>query len=323
MRIHPRFQFVPLVIVISAATLIAGRQTPQRPRFVTGVDTVSATVTVHQGNLPVTGLKAEDFEITDNGVPQTPDFVTDDSLPIDLTLVMDASGSMLPMVDQLKADVFETAKMLHDDDRVRLITFTDIVVESSPFLPASELAIDHVPPPGSTSIYHAVAAALMRTRSPDRHELVVLFTDGGDTSSTIGGATVLDVARRSDAVLDIFIVLPAPGALPGALPNIAAPDQSNQTRGGWLPFVPEYTPATHDWLDKSATTTGGQLDTIIGEAHMPGGLKTVIDDMHTSYIVYFTPKDVAKPGWHDLKFKLKRPGDFSIRARKGYLGPAK
>jgi VWFA-related protein len=303
---------------VSAATLVAGHA-QQRPKFVSGVDTVSASVTVHQGNLPVTGLKADDFAITDNGVPQTADYVSDDSLPIDLTLVLDTSGSVEPMMDQLRADIAETSAMMHDDDRVRLITFTDTVVESSPFLPARELSFDRLAPDGLTSIYHAAAAAMMRTRSPDRHELVVLFTDGFDTSSTLGGATLLDIARRSDAVMDIFIVTLAPG-----LPSLTgAADHSNDTRGRWVPFKPEIADATRNWLDQSAATTGGQLEEIFGEAHVPGGLKTRIDDMHTSYIVYFTPKNVAKPGWHDLKFKLKRPGDFSIRARKGYLGPAK
>ena len=320
MSLQSRAWLTLSALVVSAATLVAGRAAQQKPRFVSGVDTVSASVTVHQGNLPVTGLKPEDFAITDNGVPQTADFVSDDSLPMDLTLLLDASGSVLPMMDQLKADVLETSAMLHDDDRVRVIAFTDTVVEMSPFQPAtSELLIDRLPVMGMTSIYHAAAAAMMRTRSPDRHELVVLFTDGSDTSSTIGGATVLDIARRSDAILDIFIVTMAPG-----LPSLSARDTyANMAPRGWLPFVDEFPPATRDWLDKSATTTGGQLQDIFGEAHVPRGLKAAIDDMHTSYIVYFTPKTVAKPGWHDIKFKLKRPGDFSIRARKGYFGPAK
>jgi VWFA-related protein len=315
----PRLVVTLSALVAAGAAVSAGHAMQQRPSFLSGVDEVLVNVSVHQGNLAVTDLKAEDFQITDNGVPQTVDGVSGDSLPIDLTLVLDVSGSVQSMMDQLKADVRETSKMLRDDDRLRLVTFTDTVVETLPFQPASsDLDLDRMPPAGMTSIYEAAAAAMMRTRTPDRHELVVLFTDGYENSSTIGGASVLDIARRSDALLDIFIVMPT--ALP-ILTHMA--DHSNNTRGGWSRFLPEEWSMSLEWLDKAAGTTGGQLQEIIGEAHVPRGLQIAIDDMHASYIVYYRPKSVAKPGWHDIKIKLKRPGDFSIRARKGYFGAAK
>ena len=234
---------------------------------------------------------------------------------------MDASGSVQDMMDQLKKDAVETTKMLRDDDRMRVIAFTDAIVQVSPFQPATaELSLDRMPPLGLTSIYEAVAAALMRTRTPDRHELIVLFTDGYDTSSTIGGAGVLNVAERSDAILHVFIVRP----IPGGRPNLATAGlHSNSSRGYWWRFRGERLEVSRVFLDNAATATGGELQDIFGEGHVPRGLKIAIDDMRTSYILQYTAKNVPRPGWHEIKVKLNRPGDFSIRARKGYSGGGK
>lgn len=308
-------------LVTCATTLVSGRQgTPQQPRFATGVDIVTMEVSVHQGNLAVAGLTADDFIVTDNGVAQKVDSVSGESLPIDLTLVIDASGSTEPIMDQLNINAREVTKMLRDDDRMRVISFTSVVAQMSPFQPASApLDLDRTPPLGMTSIYDALVAAMMRTRTPDRHELIVAFTDGFDTSSTIGSPTVLDVAKRSDAILHVFIEIP----VPGGLPNLAAKDRSLRNRGYWQAFNGERMEVSRIWLDDAATTTGGELQDIFGEGHVPRGLKIAIDDMRTSYILTYTAENVPRPGWHDIKVKLKRSGNFTIHARKGYFGGVK
>jgi VWFA-related protein len=307
---------VALAFAVSAVSLMAGPQGTQRPLFKTDLDIVTTEVSVHQGNLAVAGLTANDFIVTDNGVPQEVDAVSGEALPIDLTLVIDASGSTEPFMDQIKTNAREVTAMLRDDDRMRVISFTSVVAQMSPFQPASEpLDLERQPPLGLTSIYDAVAAAMMRTRVPDRHELIVVFTDGFDSSSTIGGPAVLDVARRSDAILHVFIVWPTP------LPNLAvAAAHTNRNRLFWVQFRGDSEDVSRIWLDDAATTTGGELQDIFGEAHVPGGLKTAIDDMRASYILRYTATNVARPGWHDINVKLKRDGNYSVRARKGYFG---
>jgi Ca-activated chloride channel family protein len=311
-----RHWFALLVVAASATALTAGRQSPQRPAFVTGVDVVTIDVSVHQGNLAVTGLGPDDFEVTDNGVPQTVDAVALDTRPVDLSLVIDASGSTEPFIDQLKKDAREAAGMLREDDRMRLIAFTVAVTQVSEFQPADgTLILDRPPALVLTSIYDAVGAALMRTRTPDRRDLIVVFTDGYDNSSTLSGATLLDLARRSDAILHVFIARPTEELL-----NVAtAGAHANSTRGYWRPFNDVPLETSRVWLGDAAATTGGQLQDIVGEAHVPRGLKVAIDDMRTSYILQYTTKSVPRPGWHEIKVTLKRRADVTIRARKGYF----
>jgi VWFA-related protein len=319
--IRPVRQLGAMILVsLAIVTVVTAQQRPpqQQPRgrFQSGVDVITMDVTVHDGNLAVGGLKPDDFLITDNGVAQTADTVSGNDLPIDMTMVIDASGSTEPFMDQIKRDTHEVTDMLRDDDQLRMLSFTSVIAQLSPHQSRSmPIDLDRTPPLGLTSIYDAVAAAMMRTRTPERHELIVVFTDGMDTSSTIGGPKVLDIARRSDAILHVFIVNPAPGGVPKPHPN--------RTRGYWWQFKGEGMEVSRIWLDDAATTTGGELQDIFGEAHVPGGLKTAINDMRTSYIVSYTARNVTRSGWHDIKVKLKRPGDFTIRARKGYFGGGK
>src|SRR5688572_4210180 len=62
-------------------------QDPVRPVFSARSDVVRLDIFVTAADRPVTGLKAEDFRILDNGVPQQPDFVSFDQLPLNVVFV--------------------------------------------------------------------------------------------------------------------------------------------------------------------------------------------------------------------------------------------
>ena len=71
-----------------AAAPVAARQTT----FRTTTAVVSVSVSVKRGNNVVANLKAADFMLTDNGVRQTVEAVSIESVPIDVTLFLDTSG---------------------------------------------------------------------------------------------------------------------------------------------------------------------------------------------------------------------------------------
>ncbi|HEX6217570.1 MAG TPA: hypothetical protein VFZ38_22210, partial [Vicinamibacterales bacterium] len=47
-------------------------------------DLVAISASVKRGNAPVANLTARDFRVTDNGVPQSIDVVTIESVPLDV-----------------------------------------------------------------------------------------------------------------------------------------------------------------------------------------------------------------------------------------------
>jgi hypothetical protein len=78
-----------LALIASAST-----QAPPPPTFSVGVEGVYVDVFVTDGDHPVLGLAASDFELKDNGVRQPVELVTVESLPLTTFLVLDTSGSV-------------------------------------------------------------------------------------------------------------------------------------------------------------------------------------------------------------------------------------
>ena len=79
---------VGLAVVLSAGALAA------QQRFRGGVDLVSLSVTVTDGNRYVENLTQEDFEVYEDGVKQSLSFFSKTQQPIALAVLLDTSSSM-------------------------------------------------------------------------------------------------------------------------------------------------------------------------------------------------------------------------------------
>ena len=134
--------FAVALAIAGGGTLGAGQpQTPAQQTFRTGADVVLVDVAVREGGRAVTGLQAEDFVLTDNGVRQRIDGVVSTAVPIDLTLVVDLSGipgrPWTPSVPASKTmvaveeEVGEVARMLRPNDRLRVLAIDTRVAATS------------------------------------------------------------------------------------------------------------------------------------------------------------------------------------------------
>jgi hypothetical protein len=76
------------------------------PRFSSGTAAVRVDVLVTVGNRPVTGLRASDFALRDNGVLQRITDVSQETLPLSVFCVLDVSGSVIgkPRVAHARCD---------------------------------------------------------------------------------------------------------------------------------------------------------------------------------------------------------------------------
>jgi VWFA-related protein len=319
-----------LIVAMAATVAMASgpSQQPQRPTFRAGTDVVTVTAFVRQGNLIVPGLTSSDFVLTDNDVRQTVTVIPGDEVPFDLTIVLDLSGSVECMLDNLKRQVREVAALLRPDDRLRVVTFSDRIVDVFGFLPGdAELPLDTLRAGPFTPLYDAMAMTLMRVRPADRGQVVVLLTDGMDTSSTFTLDQVREVALRSEDVFHLFIVHGSPAAVP-CLHTDA------NIRGFWIPeqadLIPGAPPVAGSpgieggfptqIMGDIARLTGGEMSELYERDHIPGDLKQAIDDLRASYILQYTVQGVSPKGRHKISVKINRPGDFNVRARREYDG---
>ena len=80
--------------LVIAALLTAQAVSAPQTTFRSGIEVVELDVSVTRGGVPVAGLTARDFVLTDNGAAQEVQSVTLEQLPLSVTMVLDTSQSV-------------------------------------------------------------------------------------------------------------------------------------------------------------------------------------------------------------------------------------
>ena len=302
-----------LGILLGALALAAPPQsstppTQQAPAsvFRASADAVSVEASVRRDRRPVIGLKAADFEILDNGVPQQITDVSYEKLPIDVTVVLDVSASVTgSALDELRRALRQLRADLGKQDRLRLLTFNMRVKRLVDFddpAPAADAALASLRGSGSSAIFDSLAVALSSATRPGRRQLIVLFSDGQDSSSITDADVLLDVARRSTPTVAVVLASPS-RQRPASLVRTSA-KTSAATVG--------------DMAEQIASVTGGFVAAINPGENLTSTFRRVLEQFRTSYVLYFTPTGVERQGSHTLDVRVK-DAKVEIRARRGYV----
>jgi VWFA-related protein len=282
----------PLLAVMLSSLSATLLPQPQQV-FRSQADVVTIQAAVQSGKRPAAGLGTADFELRDNGVPQAITSLSVERVPLDLTVVLDLSASVDgPLLLRLKTAVRDTAAMLGGDDRIRLISVSHSLREIFDLRPRGQaMPLDDLVAGGATSLYDALAAAMMRPSEPGRRQLVMAFTDGSDSTSILTEARTQQIARLTDVIVDIVVPSTPPdlGDVPPILAGLVGP-------------------------------TAGQIFTLDAGDSISGIFKRVLDDFRASYVLQYVPQGVAPAGWHEVSVRVTKPGKYDVRARKGYNG---
>ena len=302
-----------LWLAVLGATLLVAQSTPpvaqpQEPAatFRSAADIVSVEASVRREKRPVAGLKITDFELLDNGVRQEISELSFERLPIDVTVVLDVSASVTGAVlDQLRQSIHQLKGDLGQRDRLKLVAFNMQVRRLADFeAPASatDAAFASLSGHGSSAIFDSVAVALAAPADAGRRHLIMLFSDGQDSSSITDPEVLFDVARRTTPTVDI--VLASPIAEHAASPFARSPGKPPITIGRLY--------------DQLARETGGIVVPTSSGENLVSTFRRVLADFRSSYVLYFTPKGVDRSGSHSLDVRVKQEGT-EVRARRGYL----
>jgi VWFA-related protein len=320
------------VLCVSTCVTVASQQL-----FRSTVDGVAISVTVKSGGKFVSGLKAADFDVRDNGVVQKIRTFDADAVPLDLTLLLDASTSVDgALLQQLKFAVVDTAGLLHDSDRMRLVAVSQVLREVVPWRSRHEsMPLDTLAAEGGTSLYDALVAGMIRRTEPGRRQLVVAFTDGRDSTSILDEAETRQVARLTDSVVDFVIPVTKDERSPDRPVTNSLRQQTLDTQLFTGSNVATGTPAdlarrAHEmkpWevkealvaaLDDLVSPTTGKVFTFEAGQSVARQFRRVVDDYRAGYVLQYVPEGVPPAGWHEISVTVTRPGKYDIRARKGY-----
>jgi len=293
--------FVFTIVSLLAAISNAREQAVFRAR----TESVAISATVKRNNAVVANLKTADFLVTDNGVPQSVEAVTIESVPLDVTLFMDTSGSTAGALDRMKANVITIAKMLRPDDQFRLMTIGLAVDTPVPWQRAgSPISLDMKAVPGISLVYDALFVALTHTPATGRRHLIVAMTDGEDCGSLLDGARVLDASGRSEAVLHWIYV-----SNQGDFDQLSIPAWCTPTDAGEVDFVAQ-----------SAARTGGDSHRSRFGDPAVRTFAQILDEFRQSYILRYSAQGVKSSGWHTVVVQVPAQLTLTVKARSGYFG---
>ena len=97
-------------------------------------------------------------------------------------------------------------------------------------------------------------------------------------------------------------------------PKIPPPEQRVDIIGGIRELSHMNQPKVTDALTKA---TGGAMFSFTRLKGLENAIRKFGEDLHSQYLLTFMP-DQARPGYHAVQVKVKRPGTFQVRARPGY-----
>jgi VWFA-related protein len=268
-------------------------------------DSVAISASVKRGNAPVANLTASDFRVTDNGVVQTVEAVTIESVPLDVTLFMDTSGSTAGALDRMKGNVSSIAKMLRPDDQFRLLTIGLSVDTPVPWQRAgNRVMLEMKAVPGISLVYDALFVALTHAPAPGRRHLIVAMTDGEDCGSLLDGTRVLDASGRSEAVMHWIYVSNQGDFDPNALTAWCTPNDAHEV----------------DFVEQSALRTGGEKHRSRFGDPAVRTFAQILDEFRQSYVLRYSAQGVKSPGWHAVTVHVPAQPGLTIKARSGYFG---
>ena len=283
-------------------------------RFTSQAVAVRVDVLVTEDKKPVSGLTAADFELRDAGVVQDVKQIDVEQLPLNLVLTVDTSQSvegtrMTSLLDAARGLV----AALREPDRVALLSFSTRVRLLSPLSasrPQITAALNQLSASGATSLRDAVFSALALRQDDPGRTLVLVFSDGNDTSSWLTTPRVMDAAKRTDAVV-YAIGIRQQGTYTGytVSPLSRAPTVVNRT---------ETIEQMGEFLRKVTEETGGRALFASTDRDLRGTFARTLDEFRSRYVLSYTPAGVPSTGWHPLSVKLKSKRG-NVTARRGYV----
>jgi Ca-activated chloride channel homolog len=290
---------------LAFASLALAALVAQEPTFRVDVKLVRilATVKNRSGQL-IGSLQKQDFQIFDNGVPQEiAVFEHHTEQPLSIAVMIDTSASTAidlryetESVNRFFRALFREGNPL---DAAALFSFnwqTEELCSFTHHLDRLERAVRGLRGEGGTSMYDAIELVADELEPREGRHVMVVVTDGGDTTSAHNFHQALEAAQRADAVLYPILVVPIP-------------NNPGRNTGG------------ENALTTLAAGTGGRVfQPTLGEA-LDSAFTEVLRDLRTQYLIGYYPRQVplTKEPFHRLEVRLRSP-DLRVSARSGYYG---
>jgi Ca-activated chloride channel family protein len=295
-------------LFLTATTIIAfgiSNLGAQTPTFRTGIDlaTFGVTVVDRKGEY-LTNLTLDDFEVLEDGQKQTLKYFSrgtdiENGPEMHVGLLFDTSGSMTEDIKLSRSAAVKFLNTLSDAKDMTLVDF-DTEVRVAKYgqkdFPRMVERIRGRTPDGETALYDAMGVYLDGASEDEGRKILVLYTDGGDTHSTISFGDLMTLIRASDVT--VYSV--------GFLEH---------SRG-------RIEERAH--LMQIAEATGGQAFFPSTMKDIDASYDKVVAQIRAQYSLGYTSTNTKQDGaWRKVEIRVTRPDlkGSKILARRGYFAP--
>jgi Ca-activated chloride channel homolog len=289
--------------------LLAADAAAQKPPvFPVGLDLVNVTVTVRdaRGGL-VSDLAEGDFTILEDGQPQklrlfAPAATQEEraELALNLGMLFDTSGSMRK---DLSLSQQSATRFLESIPRARdlVLVFFDRDIRISRYSSENQQGIFsrilETQSHGHTALRDAIVVYISRVVDTPGRKVLVIFTDGDDTTSQVPPQEVQRLLRSSEVVV-----------YPVAFPGEGRPNSTDALRA-------------RSFLHGLAESTGGQVFQPTASRQLAAIYQTILDELGSQYVLGYTSDNTKRDGrFRRIAIELKRR-ELRVRHRRGYDAP--
>ena len=278
---------------------------------------VPIPVTVLDANGKViTNLKLADFELKINGKTAEISDLSRSESPIRLAMLFDNSSSVLI------AREFETKAAVRFFDRVlrpekdlaalfSVSTTTRIEQRFTPDVGLLNRAIESFPPPvGATALLDGIRLAAEYLGEVQGRRVVVIVSDGDDTSSDSTLAETLKSLQLSNC--QVYVV--------------KTTDFENFKRTGSRGGTANIRQlAAERRMIEIANQTGGKVYSPIDEKELDEAFRQISAELSQQYILSYYPENEKefRGAFREISLSVKAKPNVDVRTRKGYYVPRK
>lgn len=257
----------------------------------------------------VEGLERKHFSVRVQGVPVDLDtFEKDDGAPVSYAFLIDTSGSMklASKLEYAKAAVRYFISQRKPGDDFALFTFAEDEVERVADFsrdPGKLLAaLDGLEAGGRTALFDAVAATPSRMLAgKNGKRAIILFTDGVDNASKLSPAEMAEILQQ------VSTPVYAIGMKNASFDRLTDEERSQ---------------LSVDNLRMLAASSGGKMFLPGGEEDLAPVAEKIAAEVRKQYLLGFTPSGRGELKYRVLVVSVLKPGNWDIRARRGYRGTA-
>jgi VWFA-related protein len=344
--------FAPAGFAQAPGTLDPAKQNPSKEddelkfRTQTNVVIVPTTVRDRNGGV-IDGLQLQDFELYDNNKLQK---ITADvrEEPLSLVVAVQRSSNLTEVLPKIQRIGSLLSQLLGGQDgEVAVIGFDHRIQVMQDFTNESEKISEAMKKMTPGSAEHAVNDVVdfgirMLTKRPrDRRRVLLLIAEKRDKGSELRLREALTSAQFANVAiysLDISTVVaaltdkgmpPRPPPIPpeaiympgGGTATPTTVDQ-NYYNGNYIPVFVDIFKATKslfvdDTLDVFTRYTGGREYSFIGEKSLEKAVDGISEELHSQYLLSYSPNNPDEGGFHDIKVTVNRP-KLEVRTRPGY-----